>query len=77
MNLKTKKAVLLSCAGLSVLACSSPQLYAADPWYAGLAAQAEDQIYGTVTDPSGEPLIGATVMVKGTQTGTATDIDGK
>lgn len=77
MNLKTKKAVLLSCAGLSVLACSSPQLYAADPLYAGLAAQAEDQIYGTVTDPSGEPLIGATVMVKGTQTGTATDIDGK
>lgn len=77
MNLKTKKAVLLSCAGLSVLACSSPQMFAADPLNVSLAQQSEGQIYGTVTDINGEPLIGATVMVKGTQTGTATDIDGK
>jgi len=31
---------------------------------------------GTVVDSEGEPLIGATVLVKGTSTGTATDIDG-
>jgi len=36
----------------------------------------EINISGTVTDENGEPLIGATVMVKGTSTGTATDIDG-
>lgn len=31
---------------------------------------------GTVTDSSGEPLIGATVLAEGTTIGTATDIDG-
>jgi len=34
-------------------------------------------ISGTVTDVNGEPLIGATVTVKGGTGGTATDIDGK
>lgn len=33
-------------------------------------------IKGTVTDPSGEPLIGVNVTVPGTRIGTATDIDG-
>lgn len=33
-------------------------------------------ITGTVTDANGEPLIGATVMVQGTTTGTVTDFDG-
>ncbi len=31
---------------------------------------------GTVTDATGEPIIGATVVVAGTTTGTVTDIDG-
>ncbi len=34
-------------------------------------------VHGTVVDETGEALIGATVMEKGTQNGTATDIDGK
>lgn len=33
-------------------------------------------IQGTVSDKSGEPLIGASVLVKGTTSGTITDIDG-
>lgn len=33
-------------------------------------------VSGTVTDATGEPLIGASVLVKGTMVGTATDIDG-
>lgn len=33
-------------------------------------------IKGTVTDPSGEPLIGVSVTVPGTRIGAATDIDG-
>ncbi|WP_279120525.1 SusC/RagA family TonB-linked outer membrane protein [Muribaculum intestinale] len=33
-------------------------------------------VSGTVTDKTGEPLIGASVLAKGTQQGTATDFDG-
>ncbi|MEL6274790.1 MAG: SusC/RagA family TonB-linked outer membrane protein, partial [Bacteroidota bacterium] len=40
------------------------------------ALQAQS-VSGTVTDTDGEPLIGASVLVKGTTTGTVTDIDGK
>lgn len=31
---------------------------------------------GIITDPSGEPMIAASVMVQGTKTGTTTDLDG-
>ena len=34
-------------------------------------------VTGTITDEKGEPLIGATVVVEGTLTGTVTDINGK
>ena len=34
-------------------------------------------VRGTVKDATGEPVIGANVMVKGTSNGTITDIDGK
>ena len=37
---------------------------------------AQRTVSGTVTDNSGEALIGASVLVKGTTTGTVTDIDG-
>ncbi|WP_308992959.1 SusC/RagA family TonB-linked outer membrane protein [Mariniflexile litorale] len=37
----------------------------------------EKTISGTVSDDSGLPLPGATVLVKGTSTGTSTDFDGK
>ena len=35
------------------------------------------RVSGTVTDRNGNPLIGASVMVKGTHTGVVTDINGK
>lgn len=38
---------------------------------------AQRTIMGTVTGDDGEALIGATVLLKGTSTGTVTDIDGK
>lgn len=34
-------------------------------------------VIGTIVDPSGMPVIGANVMVKGTTNGTITDMDGK
>lgn len=40
------------------------------------AAAQQLNVKGTVTDPSGEPVIGASVIVEGTKTGTSTDIDG-
>lgn len=33
-------------------------------------------VSGTVKDPSGEPLVGATVIIHGTSRGTSTDLDG-
>ena len=45
--------------------------------FAGISAWAQGTVTGTVTDANDEPLIGATVLVKGTSVGTSTDIDGK
>lgn len=36
----------------------------------------QTQVQGTVVDESGEPVIGATIQIKGTSQGTVTDIDG-
>jgi len=66
------KIVAFACLGG---AFSSASAYA-EPLQAVAQAQTMD-IVGVVTDSEGEPLIGATVMVKGTTTGIATDIDGK
>lgn len=39
-------------------------------------AIAQRTVTGTITDDGGEPLIGASILVKGTSSGTVTDIDG-
>ena len=41
-----------------------------------LAAHAQTEVKGTVYDATGETVIGATVMEKGTTNGTVTDFDG-
>ena len=38
---------------------------------------AQTQVQGTIVDEQGEPVIGASVLVKGTTTGTVTNIDGE
>lgn len=40
------------------------------------ALMAQRSVSGSITDEAGEPLIGASILVKGTTSGTATDIDG-
>lgn len=44
--------------------------------FAVVGAMAQRTISGKVTDKNGQPLIGASVLVKGTTTGTVSDIDG-
>jgi len=43
---------------------------------ASMSANTQNVISGKVIDESGEALVGVTVTVQGTNTGTATDIDG-
>jgi len=43
----------------------------------GISFAQSKSVSGTVTDMSNEPVIGATIAVKGTTTGTTTDADGK
>lgn len=64
-------------AGL-MLMCAVPQFSfaaAADDMTANIVQQVITA-KGTVIDDAGEPVIGVTVVVKGTSTGTVTDIDG-
>ncbi len=59
------------------LMCPSISMMAADKQSANIHADQQRTVSGTVTDENGEPLIGVTVMEKGTQNGTVTDIDGR
>lgn len=52
-------------------------LRAESPSVVGLERQQTKKVTGTVLDATGTPVIGANVMVKGTTTGTITDMDGK
>lgn len=42
-----------------------------------MSAQSGYEVRGTVTDKTGQPVIGATVLEKGTTNGLSTDIDGQ
>lgn len=53
-------------------------LYKADAKDASLmSVQQSRKITGTVTDPSGEPIIGANIVESGTTNGTISDMDGR
>lgn len=41
-----------------------------------IASAQKISVTGTVSDPTGEPLIGVSITVKDSKTGTTTDIDG-
>ena len=65
--LNRKKHLNFSKALLACLLLGSSQL-----------AMAQSKIFykGKIVDASGEPIIGATIMEKGTRNGVATDLDG-
>ena len=57
------------------LACGTPSVLVDSP--VGFTAVAQTmKATGVITDASGEPLIGATVMLKGTKRGVTTDVNG-
>lgn len=60
----------------SAMMAASPATVFAAPAPAPAAAAVVSSVSGTVTDTTGEPLIGASVVVKGTQQAAVTDIDG-
>ena len=45
--------------------------------FMGIYGYSQDVISGVVSDKDGIPMIGATVLVQGTNQGTTTDFDGK
>ena len=68
--------------GLTLALCSpfSSFVYAGDATAGVTTTQATDQVKkvtGTVVDEIGEPLIGVSVLVKGTTIGTITNLDGQ
>lgn len=68
-------------AGIALTAMFGVGMLAVPAASVNAAPQANAQVSasdasGIVTDSQGEPLIGATVLVKGTSNGTATDVDG-
>ena len=56
---------------------SSAYAYSTNEALGVKVVQQDDTCTGVVKDASGETIIGASVVVKGTTNGTITDIDGK
>lgn len=75
MNLNSRKNALFLAVAMVILSGSAPCISAsAAPEV--LQMQQNKEISGTVLDPTGEPVVGAYIVVVGTTTGTITDIDG-
>lgn len=78
----TKTSVFVGWAVVLIILSSSTWAYTAtpinEPYVIGYVEGYEDviDITGTVNDPEGEALIGVNIQVKGTNTGTATDLEG-
>lgn len=78
MNLKKRNAVLLTGVALAMLMSGAPCAWAAPSESASQATQQAKRVSGEVTDENGEPIIGASVQIKGKpQKGVTTDIDGR
>ena len=71
------KAIRTCSSGFSPVMRAMALLISVFLWMSPATAQsAPVTVTGTVTDVTGDPLIGATVSVKGTSSGTSTDLDG-
>lgn len=79
--IKTREMNYLKIAGASLLLlCISPQFAVADGLKQDAVTIMQQQnlkVSGVVTDEAGEPLIGVSVLVKGTTLGNITDLNGR
>lgn len=67
----------LAMVAIAMLALGTPYS-APQGWNTGFTANAQTgNVTGVITDAKGEPLIGASVLVKGTNKGTSTDVNGR
>ncbi|WP_373837674.1 carboxypeptidase-like regulatory domain-containing protein, partial [Bacteroides heparinolyticus] len=77
----TAHSKFLTAVAISALFLSSGNAMATSSASAGISAVAEQQqtitVNGLVVDATGEPVIGASVVEKGTNNGIVTDLDGK
>lgn len=76
MDLISKKAPLYVGMALALLTGNASVAYA-ETNVPSQVQQSVKKIQGTVVDQTGEPIIGATVLVKGKGTGAATDMNGR
>ena len=77
--LKSRTGLTFLKVGLFSMICLATQLVRASPEMVKVAHEEgvlQNTITGTVTDDNGAPLPGASILVKGTTTGTQTDFDG-
>ena len=80
LTIKNKTAMCVGNATLLALLFSAPSVFAETMKASEVslaAVQQTKKIIGTVVDNTGEPVIGANVVVKGTTLGSITDMDGK
>lgn len=76
MHLNNKAALGVALAALCFTPGLGVQRAFAAPAEVPVSAPAVQTVTGTVVDATGEPIIGASVKVKGSNTGAVTDIDG-
>lgn len=76
MNLKSRKTVFITGLCLASLVSGVPLPANASADTTAMIQQQSVKIKGRVTDASGEPVIGANVVQKGTTNGTITDLNG-
>lgn len=75
-----KKTVLMTCLTMTLLSQTMVCKAAASPLLKVQTAQQDSKTFpkvsGKIFDNNGEPIIGASVIVKGTSNGSVTDMDG-
>ena len=72
---KTQKQLLLSASIISLMGLGMPQNVMAHVTASGVVQT--NTISGVVVDANGDPIIGASVLVKGTSKGVVSDLDGR